>query len=824
MKASRSSYGTWGTVGGQAGAPTGLSRLMAFAGMDGAHGGWGLDDGFDLREWKLGRPSLPPMLFLALSMWAGTAASIELLFGASARSCLVGCAGAAAFVLTASALLCRRRVLAGCLLLGLGLGALLGCANAWQMLAAQQQLLDDGGTRMARITRDARPGERGDTAIADVGGALVRLALPSESGLLVGDMLPVSGSWRLPGGKSERASWRSGIVATARVTDLAGACPADDPLHVFRRAAVSAIGEEAAAMGQTVGRDLSESAAFLGAVVLGHAGELYATALYQAVKADGLAHLVAVSGAHLVMVCGMASAALGRAPIARGVSAAVQVCLIAGYLVLTGAPVSAVRAAVMAVLGMLSFVSGRRPYSLGGLSCCIVAMLALDPAAAFSASFILSAAATLGIVLFSGLVGGILGGAGGGCGLPPGTVRDTVALTLASSTVATPLSACMFGQVSLIAPVANLVAAPLFPLACVGGLAVVVLAVAAGPPGRFALGLLLLALQAGCGVLELLARIPFASCPASLGMPAVALLAAGVPGILWVAWPAPSRRLAAACVASCAVAIAAAACIPVMRGDCITMLDVGQGDAILVQSAGRSLLIDTGTEDAALLEGLASCGAYSLDAVLVTHPDDDHCGSLGALRGVVPVGSVLVARDLLVQDEPHCAGLRRQASALVGPQGIRGLSVGDALHVGNLEFTVVGPDAFEDGGGNADSLVLRMSWDADGDGAPDIRALFTGDAEEPQVARYAAQGRVGDVDILKVGHHGSRASVDAALLDTLRPEVALVSVGEFNTYGHPTPEAMACLEDAGSAVFRTDEQGAITCYLRSDGVHVRTQR
>jgi competence protein ComEC len=102
--------------------------------------------------------------------------------------------------------------------------------------------------------------------------------------------------------------------------------------------------------------------------------------------------------------------------------------------------------------------------------------------------------------------------------------------------------------------------------------------------------------------------------------------------------------------------------------------------------------------------------------------------------------------------------------------------------------------------------------------------LFCGDAEAPQVDSYIGKGRIGDIDLYKVGHHGSAAAVDETMLDALKPEVSLVSVGEGNRYGHPVPATVDALEDAGSTVFRTDEQGMITCFLRPEGMRMRTER
>lgn len=766
-------------------------------------------------EWLMGRPSLPPLLFVALSMWLGIVLGVEALFDAAAPFRLGVALAGAAGLSVGLPLLLRGHPLVGCLVVGLALGLVLGAAQAHSLALSQDALLHAPGPFVCEVERDSRASSYGVTATAHVvGGPRVLLQLPRKASLLVGDRVVIRGGFKAPAGQSARSRWEDGVAATATAgsVELADATSPLAPMRELRRAAVGMLQD--AAVDGPVGRD--EAAAFLGAVVLGHAAELYESPLYQTVKVDGIAHMVAVSGAHLVIVCGAVAAALRRAAVRRPLAIGLQLAVLCAYLVLTGMPVSALRAAAMSAAGLLSFFGGRRPYALGGLSACIIVLLAADPAAAFSTSFLLSAAATLGIVLFSGLFAELLGGA---LHMPAGIVRDAVALTFASSLITGPVSACLFAQVSLIAPVSNIVATLAFPAICIGGFCVILLAVAIPPAAGAVLGLAFVPLGGFIAALELLAGLPLAAVPVAVGPVAAVLLSIAVPAFLWLRWPRPRRRGIAWAAVAMATVVLAMGISPLMRGDSLTALDVGQGDAILVQSRGRALLVDTGTDDVALLKGLAQQGASHLDAVLVTHPDDDHCGSLPALQGVVGVDRVLVAADLLGEDDEGCAALRSQAARLVGADGVIGLHAGDEVTVGDVSLSVVGPDAFHDGGGNADSLVLLLSA---GEGGP--RALLCGDAEAQTIDAYLDAGRVGGVDILKVGHHGSRASLDDSILSRLRPEVALVSVGAGNRYGHPTDEALACLARAGSAVFRTDEDGAITCLLGAGGVTVRCER
>ena len=784
-------------------------------------------------EWGVRRPSLPPLLFVALTLWGADALVIDLLFGRAGEwgvpTMVLGLACAGAGV----AALLRSHAFVGSIVLGFGMGCLLAASHCLVM-SAQQQALSVEGPQVLEIVRDSRTGEYGSSALAHLeDGVLVRLLMSDDAPLKAGERVEAHVSLSAPSEKRARESWHEGIVADAKV-GKGQVLPEAPPLSWIRSLRTAGIDrvEQArawlawlAALAGLAGsgadsQAFAEPALFLRAVLLGYSDGLYETGFYQSVRVDGLAHLVAVSGAHLVIVCGFAMTLLRRLSAPRALAVFLQVTLIGCYLVLTGAPVSARRAAVMTCIALLSFFGGRRPYALGGLSACIIVMISIDPATAYSTSFMLSAASTLGIVLFAGFMESWIE-------LPSGIGRsavvEAVALTFAASLSTTPASSCLFGQVSLVAPLANALAAPVFAFACGAGFALVFLAIAVAPVGVPLLGGLIALMRLFCLALDALSGLPLASVPAYLSPPMALGIAVGLPALLWLVWPRPSRRGLACLAAAVAAAVFATALAGSLAGDRIVMLDVGQGDAFLISSKGANLLIDTGTQDVALLQGLGAQGVRHLDAVLITHPDDDHCGSLAALRGVVSIDRLLVAADLLDCDDANCAKLRASASTVVGAGGIVGLHAGDTFTCGNCRFTVVGPEHFTDGGGNADSLTVVMKADDDRDGNVDHTALFCGDAESEQLHAYNRAGLLQQVEIYKVGHHGSRAALDAELAQLLSPKVSLVSVGAYNRYGHPTAETLETLEAVGSRIFRTDEQGAVTCLMRPGRLEVRTE-
>lgn len=764
------------------------------------------------------RPSLPPLLLLGLGTWGGTAGAYAL--AAPLEPAALAALSAAALLAAAAGAVLWARLRApalACLALGLALGTACGLCGA---LDARSTAITapHWGTWRLTLVDDAREADRGHRALARVSGVdgralLVSLSLPEGAeGLLAGDVVETRATLRPTGEDAGGYSWQRGIDGRLTASAWEPLAPegALAPLRALRRRAIEGLA-----------RYGGEGAPLMQALACGYRAPLDAVGGSGAYQACGLAHLVAVSGAHLslmALACGGLMRAL-RLP--RQAQALATLVLVGGFLVFSGMPVSALRAALMTASSLGALFARRRPAALSALGGCLVAFPALDAPTALSASFILSAGSTLGIVLFAGLIASWLS-------FLPGPLRKAVgepaALTLASAVATQPYAAALFARLPLVSLPANVLAAPLFVLACLASLvsaaAVALAPDAAGP--LVALGAAAtLPLSATTSVL---AALPHGSIPADLPVLPMVVLSCGMAAMLYRAWPQPRPRAVALSAVLAGAALALALFIaPLLAPTQIIMLDVGQGDAILLRSGGATLLVDTGNQDSRLVRALARHGVWRLDAVAVTHADDDHCASLGALAGVVPVERVIVAADALTCACPSCAALRAEARALVGDEGLVGVKAGDSLACGALEVAVLWPRAFAEEGGNADSLCLLATADA-GEEAGRWSALLTGDAEAGELAQLADAGALGRVDVLKVGHHGSAASLDEALARRLAPAVALVSAGEGNRYGHPRPEPLAALDAAGAATFRTDRHGDITVTFAPGALRVDAQR
>ncbi len=761
----------------------------------------------------IARPHLPPLLVGGLAVWLSAAVAWPLLGEASsfARPA-VAFAGAALGLSSVTWCLRRRAVPLLCVVALCVGGALVSCGLHAAFLGTASE--NKTGPWVCVLQENAKKGEFGWSARAEAtNGEGCRVAVRlnmEEEGLLRGDCVTVRGSIREPSDGSRAYYWDRG---------LAGSLSAPEGVDASKASGVPALRRRALGLIEEHGGDQGPLVA---ALVCGYRVPIEESGAYEQFKATGLAHLVAVSGAHLSIVTMFVAAGLRLVGLGRRAIAVATALFLAGYVLFTGVPVSALRAAVMAATGLIGLVAERRQSALAALGLCLVAFIVLDPPCALSASFALSAGSTLGIVVFARYLAGAFGPARSSLRRFAG---DPLSLTASSALATQPYAAALFSQLPLLSPLANLLGAPLFTLACVTGFVCVVGSCLVDEAAPLLMGAASLAAAPLSVIVSLLAAVPGACLPVDAEPAAAATLSVALCTGLWAWWPRLRPRvILSAAAATVAITGVFALGVAAPADDEIVMLDVGQGDAFLVRSGGCAVLVDTGNQDALLREACAREGIRHLDAVTVTHHDDDHCGSLDTLGDVAVVDRLLVAADLLTCDCDSCGEVREGAEAEGYPGGVVGLGAGDEIRCGRFALTVLAPERFVDGGGNADSLILLCRWDGDGDGAEDWSALFCGDAEAEQLRAVEEFLPEEGVDVLKVGHHGSRAALDETLVERLSPSIALIGVGENNRYGHPTTEALELLGSAGCAVFRSDERGDVAVGFSMEKLTVAPQR
>lgn len=583
----------------------------------------------------------------------------------------------------------------------------------------------------------------------------------------------------------------------------------------------------------------SDSGALLAACVCGYAPPMRARGLSEEFSRTGISHLAAVSGSHLTLVASCVSAVLEGLCLGVRVRSVATILVTGGFVLLCGLPVSAVRAWAMACASQAVALSGRRGHQLSSASLVGLAMALLDPSLSGQLGFLLSVSSVVGIGLFcpyarfalgeAALALGSMGAGAAGRGVPRplgqalgrfGRVGrgalDALAVCVVCQASTFAIGASSFGSVSLVAPLANLLAAPILGILMPLGLAAGVASpapVAADVLARLA-GAVAQPLLAG---VSWLSSLGLASVPVSVDLGLALLVTVLLSAVLLVAWPRPSGRLlAGGTLVALALAGAVLLRLRWLAPPRVCVLDVGQGDAILVQDGSSAILVDAGPGDA-VGAALARNGVLHLDAVLVTHLHDDHYGGLSALGPVLSGEEVLFGQGVSgsLTDE-----VKGELSALA-PGSVSEVSHGDVLRVGRFSLRVVSPVGPSDGSQNADSVQLALSFE---DGPRTLSGLLTGDGEKDELAAELGRGDVGDVDFLKVGHHGSAVSLGEAEARALSPEVSIASAGANNRYGHPRQECVDVLEKAGSAFLCTMDVGDVTVEPGELGPRVTTAR
>jgi len=556
----------------------------------------------------------------------------------------------------------------------------------------------------------------------------------------------------------------------------------------------------------------------------------------------GLTHVVAISGWNIALVAGMATAMLRATGLSRRPRSAIVIAAIVAYTIIAGAEASVIRAAIMGGVVLIARESGRPSGAAAALGLACWGLLLAEPRMIDDIGLQLSLVATAGLLVLGGPAEAAI------CRITRGHVprwfSETLGVSLAAQLSTLPLILLHFGRLSLISPVANLLVAPIVPLAMLGAaIGVFVGPLLMAPVVGLVLAPLLvlswlpLALMTrGAG---LLAHVPLANvelaAPFDLVAASVALIAlvaalrrvrqrpeahATTP---WRPPPPPppsrsrARRLAgmgmAGVLAIVVSLVLVARPVPLLR---VSVLDIGQGDAILLEaSGGGRVLIDGGPDPDLLVRRLDEripVWDRRIDLVVLTHPHEDHAGGLAGLAPRYAIGRIA---ETAMNSEG--AGVRElRAAAARHDIGRMRLLQGDTLPFGGARIDVLWPPreaipdrVLTDGRAiNGTSIVLAVSLGRQ-------RILLTGDLEDDHdediLEAIPDDGR--RWDLLKVAHHGSATASSRSLLEALRPRLAAISSGNGNRYGHPTAATLGRLRDVGSGIWRTDRQGTLSIAL-----------
>lgn len=570
----------------------------------------------------------------------------------------------------------------------------------------------------------------------------------------------------------------------------------------------------------------SEERALVAGCLCGYKTGLAAFGLDDLFSRCGLAHLVAVSGSHLAVFASIVTEALVSLRMRPRTRVAVMCGCCGTFVLLCGAPPSAVRALIMQVAALLGGLAGRRSHALTAVSVAGTLMVALDPAVSGQLGFLLSVSAVAGLCVFSAYASYAIKMFVGSHKLPRwmpkktslavvrllNGLRDSLAASLVAQLVTLPLVAQAYGEVSLIGPLMSALVG--VPFSALLGLSLASVALGWVPllggiiaHVTRAFSWAILAVVRACGSFSL-ASIPIPNADV-VGLAACVGMVA-----LLLVWPKVSgAKLRIAVGAACVLACVVLARWRYFAPPRICVLDVGQGDAILVQQGAHAMLVDAGPGDA-VAEALARCHVLHLDAAIITHLHADHYEGLSALVGRMACDQVYVAKGVKPNIPNDIAADWRELTGK-DPEEV---AWGDVVNVGDFSMRVVWPEQPVAGDVNADSLEMLVSYDKDG---RKLTALLTGDAEHLETGAVVDKGAVGDIDVLKVGHHGSSISIDERDAEALDPEVAVASAGEGNSYGHPDPTCVETLRKAGARFYCTKDVGDVEVTPGIEGPAVR---
>ncbi|GAA3286137.1 ComEC/Rec2 family competence protein [Nesterenkonia halobia] len=560
--------------------------------------------------------------------------------------------------------------------------------------------------------------------------------------------------------------------------------------------------------------------------------------LTTAMQQAGLSHLTAVSGANCALVLGAVLAGLRLLRLPRWCSPPAAVVTLGAFVLLVHPEPSVIRAAVMGGIGALAIFAGRGRAAFPLLCVCVITLLVVDPWFAMEPAFVLSAAATAGIVLIGTPLQRLLET------VMPRWAASVLALACAAQLFVTPLLVPLAEGMSLYAIPANVLAAPLVPLVTVPGTAAAVLA--AWLPG------LAEAMLWCCGIpAALIAAVgretadlpqamvdwPDGGAGAVLGMLYILAALGLVRSLVLRRLSRSGTGVLAAAAAALLALVMPVQAVPGLSGLLaptpvgsgpgedwrIAQCDVGQGDMLVVRTGDEeAIVVDAGPAPDPADACLDTLGVAQVRVLVLSHEHQDHVGGVDGVAEGRKVGKVL-----------HGGSRAWDAAAELGLDGVPvhraepGVS-GRVAGRMPVEWRVVHAAAEAERPNDASAAVHfavssrgAPSSPTDG-GDRTVDVLTQGDLEAAETRKALDAGMLPeDIDLLKVSHHGARDG-GTALITRRRPEVAVISVGEENDYGHPAGVTLQALQAAGTTVYRTDEHGLVTFSLDDGVLRVRT--
>ena len=523
--------------------------------------------------------------------------------------------------------------------------------------------------------------------------------------------------------------------------------------------------------------------------------------LLSAMQSSSMTHLTAVSGANCAIVTASAAgivALAGGGRLARSIAA---LGALLTFVVIVGFEPSVIRAAVMAVVVIVTIIIGRPGVGLPILATAVVILLLSDPWLSLELGFVLSVVATGSLFTLAGPLAHALST------WMPLWLAVIISIPLAAQLACQPFIVLINPEIQIFGVVANVLAAPVAPLATIMGLIALVGLAIVEPLGIAMMWIQWIPAQWIGQVAQVISSLPQSSLPWLSGWPgffltsmlsvaiAMSLLSRnkGIRKLLGI-----SVCVTFIIVGGSSILGSALTKTTIPRDWSIVFCDVGQGDAIFVKSDNRIALIDTGKYPEKLSQCVSHLSINRIDLLVLTHFDKDHVGAVGEISNLVSTAIVGLPED--AADQRIIKDLANNAVTLVqGESGLTG-------KLGHAHWQILWPTASDSGGnsfqkGNDGSITLLVDFGG-------WNALFTGDLGKEAQEALLSRHQLSDVSVIKVSHHGS-ADQSPRFYEVVNADVAVFSTGKENNYGHPRQETINLVEKFGAVSARTDIQGMI---------------
>ncbi|MEM7115880.1 MAG: DNA internalization-related competence protein ComEC/Rec2 [Chloroflexota bacterium] len=557
-------------------------------------------------------------------------------------------------------------------------------------------------------------------------------------------------------------------------------------------------------------------------------------------RRTGMTHIIAISGFNIAILVGLL-VHVGEWLFTKRTAVILALVGVIFYTILVGADASVIRAAIMGSLYLVSSrLLGRNSYTYASLFAAAFAMTLYDPLTLWDVGFQLSFAATLSLMLYADplnrwvtqrleqsfsndVVQKLMG-----------VISESILVTLAAQILTLPLMIAYFKQLSLISLVANALILPAQPGVMIWGGLATILGLAFPLLGQPLAWVAWLLLRYTTTLVRALATVPGAAVPIAAPVSAILFIYALIALITWFAKQDEARRavltaqlrenlsqrLAFSTTLLAFILVSAWTATQPDGRLHVAFLDVGQGDAVFIQTpSGRQILVDGGFYPSLLNDRLGRQMPFwdrHLDMVVATHPDADHVSGLVGVFERYQVDTLMTEGTMQgvspIFDEVLLAAEAREAQIHVARAG-EVVMIGDGVRL-----EILHPGAGRDvESRNENSVSLRLVYG-------DFSLLLTGDAEERAETMMLQSGVPLQSLVFKAGHHGSRTSSTMPFLEAVRPQIVVVSSGAGNRFGHPHPEVLERLAALQTAVLRTDELGTITFITDGSRFWMRASR